>query len=338
MEEKIKYSTSQLLNFTADSYLERTSRPFYALVFLMPFIIFYELGTIFINTDVLNRSQVRVVAFVWLQKFLVYIGFGDKFAWAAPALAIVIILLALQMASRKKWYFTIRDFLPMSVECILFSIPLVVFSLFLNGTFQPKNNEGASDSQERVCVKHSLAVCSSEAETYRYYESGGESAPSHESDKSVEPDRSGESYKSNGPNTRPVENINNNKNRHSVRPNVLADIVTSIGAGIYEELVFRLILICLLIIIFQNVMQFERKNSVIFSVLASAALFSAYHHIDFFSGQPTEPFNVMVFGFRVLAGIYFAVVFATRGFAITAGTHAFYDIIVVFINSYFLPQ
>jgi len=45
-----KVSTSQLLNFVKDSYLERTSRPVYAILFLLPFILFYEVGTILINT------------------------------------------------------------------------------------------------------------------------------------------------------------------------------------------------------------------------------------------------------------------------------------------------
>ena len=84
MKDKYKYSTSQLFNFAKDSYLERTSRPIYAVVFLLPFIIFYEVGTFRINTDVLNQSQIRVVAFVWLQNLLESLGFGGKFAWVAP--------------------------------------------------------------------------------------------------------------------------------------------------------------------------------------------------------------------------------------------------------------
>jgi len=291
---------SQLFNFARDSYLERTSRPFYALIFLLPFIIFYELGTIFINTDLLNQSQVRVVAFVWLQRFLGYLGFGDKFAWAAPALAVVIILVALQIVSRKQWYFGYKDVLPMSVECILLAVPLVVLSLFLNGYIQPKNDIKQLDGS-RLQVQTQLIQCSSEMEA--------EPSPAVE-----------DSRQSPG------------------RQELLAAVVTSIGAGIYEELVFRLILICLLMILFQDGFRLDRKNAIIFSVLVSAVMFSAHHHIDFFSGQMTEPFNMTAFGFRTLAGIYFAVVFAVRGFAITAGTHAFYDIIVVFLNTYFLNQ
>ena len=97
---KQSYSTSQLLNFASDSYLERTSRPLYAIIFLLPFIVFYEIGTFLINTDVLNQSQVRVVAFVWLQHLLQYLGTSDRIAWVAPPLVVIVILIGLQVASR----------------------------------------------------------------------------------------------------------------------------------------------------------------------------------------------------------------------------------------------
>ena len=54
-KDKLDFTTSQLFNFARDSYLERTSRPIYAVLFLVPFIIFYEIGTILINTDVLTQ-------------------------------------------------------------------------------------------------------------------------------------------------------------------------------------------------------------------------------------------------------------------------------------------
>jgi membrane protease YdiL (CAAX protease family) len=121
---------------------------------------------------------------------------------------------------------------------------------------------------------------------------------------------------------------------------LLANIVTGIGAGIYEELVFRLILICLLMLLFQDVLRLTHKNSIILSVLISATLFSVHHHIDLLSGQPNanDPFNSIEFAFRTIAGIYFAVLFAFRGFGITAGTHAFYDIIATIINAFFFSS
>jgi membrane protease YdiL (CAAX protease family) len=121
---------------------------------------------------------------------------------------------------------------------------------------------------------------------------------------------------------------------------LLANIVTGIGAGIYEELLFRLILICILMMLLQDIARLEHKNSIILAVLISAALFSAHHHIVFVNGQFTlsAPFSWTEFSFRTIAGIYFAALFAIRGFGITAGTHTFYDIIATLINAVFFQR
>ena len=304
MEDKYKYSTSQLFNFTRDSYLERTSRPIYAIVFLLPFIIFYEVGTILINTDVLNQSQVRVVAFVWLQNLLEYLGSGSRLAWVAPPLVVVVILIALQLVSGKQWHFCLGDIWPMAVECALLAVPLIVFSLFLSSPVKPQGEiDEFANSAIRVQTASPLS-CSLAA---------------------------GRSLSSSNAETGGVE---------PKTQLLLANIVTGIGAGIYEELVFRLILICLLMLLFQDVLRLTHKNSIILSVLISAALFSAHHHVVFLDGQfgRTAIFNWTEFGFRTIAGIYFAVLFAIRGFGITAGTHAFYDIIATIINAVFFQQ
>ncbi len=282
-KDKSKRDTSQLLNFAQDSYLERTSRPIYALIFLLPFIIFYELGTFFINTDVLSESQIRVVAFLWLQRFLEYLGFGTRFIWAAPAFAVVIILLAIQLASRKQWRSRLSDIFPMAIESSLLAVPLIVLSLFLSGSTQEQVGVDAFNCHQI------LPICSSVA---------------------------------------------------AEQPNLLANIVTGVGAGIYEELVFRLILISLFMLLFQDIFRMNQRNSIILSVLLSAALFSAHHHIIFIDGCFGQgvAFNWPEFCFRTLAGVYFAALFAIRGFGITAGCHAFYDIIATLINSVIFGQ
>jgi len=295
-----KIGGSQLFNFARDSYLERTSRPIYAIVFLLPLIVFYEIGTFQINTDVLNQSQIRVVAFVWLQNALESLGFGGKFAWVAPPLAVVVILMGLQIASRKQWRFWFGDVLPMVVECVLLAVPLIVLTLFLNSPVVSRIAAGPpDDSHIRVCGQ-GPTNCASVTDI-RLSAAAGEG----EVDR---PDRP-----------------------------LLADVVTGIGAGIYEELVFRLILICLLMLLFQDVLRLTHVNSIVLSVLISAALFSAHHHIDFLTGRANtiDPFNLTKFIFRTLAGVYFAALFAIRGFGITAGTHAAYNIIAVSITARF---
>ena len=303
--DKYKYSTSQLFNFARDSYLERTSRPVYALLFLLPFIVFYEIGTILINTDTLNQTQDRVVAFIWLQSFLgKYLGLSSKLTWVAPPLVVVIVLLSLQLASRKQWYFGIGDVGPMVIECVLLAVPLIVLSLLLSSSGKPPDNvseytHNAAEMRAGVTVSCSWAgrdgLSLTAAET---------------------------------------------QNGRARSASLLANIVTGIGAGIYEELIFRLILMCLLMMLFQDLMGLSHKGSIILSVLVSAALFSAHHHIVFVGGQLalSAPFNMTEFSFRIVAGVYFAVLFAVRGFGVTAGTHAFYDIIATVINAAFFHQ
>ncbi len=292
-------STSQLFNFTQDSYLERTSRPIYAVFFLLPFIAFYELGTFRINTDILNQSQIRVVAFVWLQHVFESLGFGGKFAWAAPPLAVIVILLSLQITSGKQWYFWLGDIVPMVIECILLAVPLIVLTLFLSST---GTYGGVSRFENFQIQNNSISpiVCSSVQENNLH--------PS-------------------------TDEVGDAERDHSL----LANIVTGIGAGIYEELIFRLILICILMLLFQDALKLSHENAIILSVLISAALFSAHHHIDILSGRPNvvDPFDWTRFAFRTVAGVYFAVLYAIRGFGITAGTHAFYNIIAVSITAFF---
>lgn len=291
-----------LFNFTRDSYFERTARPIYAIVFLLPFIIFYEFGTLLINTDLLNQSQVRVAAFVWLQNFLEYAGLGSKLAWAAPPLAVVVILIALQLASRKKWSFSPGDIWPMAVECILLAVPLIVLSLFLNSPRPAQGDIGQFGSDSSQIQTRMLSVCAAIAE----------------------------------------QDITRTETYDGkiTRQQLMANIITGIGAGIYEELIFRLILICVLMMLFQDLFRLDQTKSIVLSVLVSAALFSAHHHIAFVDGHLAAniPFNWTEFLFRTMAGIYFAAVFAIRGFGITAGTHAFYDTIAVLINAFFFQQ
>jgi hypothetical protein len=304
-KDKLDYTTSQLFNFARDSYLERTSRPVYAILFLLPFIVFYEIGTILLNTDVLNRTQIRVVAFVWLQDLLRYLGTGNRFAWLAPPLVVVVILLGLQIASRKPWWFCLGDFGPMILECVLLAVPLIVLSLFFNSS--------TADPSKAAALDRALpAVCAAYVRAEPMGPPGEGAVP-------------------------PVQSAAGPATGRSL----MASIVTSVGAGIYEELVFRLILICALMVLFQDLFGLDHRNAIILSVLISSALFSAHHHhIAFINGQLGRgaAFTWTEFIFRTVAGIYFAALFAIRGFGITAGTHASYDIIATILNAFFFGR
>jgi hypothetical protein len=271
-------SASQLFNFSPDSYLERTSRPIYAIAFLLPLILLYEVGTILVNTDTLRHCENRVVAFVWLRYLARFVGFDDGVSFAVLPLLVLVVLAGLQLASGKKWRVHLADTMPMAGECALLSIPLVAMGLLLSRPI----------AQPTSYVTAALIECAA-----------------------------------------PYGTVPDN--------GLAGQMVTGIGAGIYEEFVFRLVFMVLLMILFQNLMGMKHMAAAIASILISAALFSAYHHMNILpleSGlRAVDPFTWPKFIFRTLAGVYFAVLFAFRGFGITAGTHAFYDIIVALMKA-----
>ncbi len=109
-----------------------------------------------------------------------------------------------------------------------------------------------------------------------------------------------------------------------------AKLVTGVGAGIYEELVFRLIILGLLLLLLDDILRFDTTVSVLLATMISAFLFAAHHYygIDMSGGFiRLEEIHAGDFLFRMAAGIYFALVFHYRGYGIVVGAHACYDII-----------
>jgi hypothetical protein len=104
------------------------------------------------------------------------------------------------------------------------------------------------------------------------------------------------------------------------------NLIMSVGAGVYEELVFRLALFALLSLLLKDALRVRQAWSYLLVVLISAICFSAYHYLS-----PTEHFQARTFVFRTVAGIYFGLLFIVRGFGVTAGCHAGYDIMIMFM-------
>jgi hypothetical protein len=227
-------------------YLGRAARPLVSLVFLLPFIILYEMGTRILLTDPVQGTQ-HIVAFTIIGRFFALLGAGGQYL---PALAVVAILLAWHIARKDPWAVKLGTLFGMSLESALLTVPLIGFGIFLPRLFPMGVPSGEHLGQT---------------------------------------------------------------------------IILSLGAGVYEELVFRLILCTMLATLLRNVLQIDKGLSMLLLVLLSATLFSAYHYLG------TETFQWRIFVFRTGAGIYFAAIFLTRGFGITSGTHVAYDILIALL-------
>jgi hypothetical protein len=102
----------------------------------------------------------------------------------------------------------------------------------------------------------------------------------------------------------------------------------SLGAGLYEELFFRVILISVLVFLISRVLS-KKWLTYLVSALIAAFLFSTVHYI----GEFGDPFTIGSFLFRFLFGLALNGIYVLRGFGTAAWTHALYDLLVIFILS-----
>jgi membrane protease YdiL (CAAX protease family) len=105
--------------------------------------------------------------------------------------------------------------------------------------------------------------------------------------------------------------------------------VLAIGAGLYEELVFRLVLLGGLYVVATRVLRMNKVIAGLAAVIISSVLFSAVHHM----GNMADEFQLGVFLFRLFAGVLLSVIFWLRGLAVAVYTHAIYDVIVMVFRS-----
>ncbi len=223
------------------------ARPLDSLVFLLPLLLFFEGVSLFIAWPV--ASPQRVVAYAMVLRFLELFG---HFGLWAPALVVVIILIATHASSGERWTVHWPQVGRMYVESIALAVPLLLLNL----------------SAPLTSVK------------------GGSSG---------------------------------------LPAGVLAELALGIGAGIYEELVFRLLLVTLIFLIGVDLLGLPAKMVAVVGIVLSALVFSAHHHPPL----GIEPFALGRFVFRSLAGLYLAVIFWYRGYGPAAGCHAAYNVVLV---------
>lgn len=232
----------------ADDYFRQSRRPLASLLFVLPLLLFYELGVALQGEQaILNGAD------VWLRQLLSWIGLGSSYA--LPAI-IVGVLLAWHHTTGEPWRVRSGVLAGMAIECTALAVVLLAGVQLQRRLFEALHlplNQIAGD-----------------------------------------------------PTTR----------------SMLAKLFSYFGAGVYEETLFRLMLLPLSVMLLRAV-GLSKNASVIGAVIATSLLFAAAHHIGT-HGEAIEPFR---FTFRFAAGGMFCVLFLYRGFGIAVGAHAFYDIL-----------
>lgn len=108
--------------------------------------------------------------------------------------------------------------------------------------------------------------------------------------------------------------------------------VQGLGAAIYEEFIFRLAFIGLLLVLLMHVLELRKERSAVLAIVVTGALFSLYHLTgQQLSGKVAFPWAAFIF--RMLAGVYLGGLYVCRGFGIAVGTHAVWNLWVAMLKS-----
>ena len=233
-------------------YLKRSEMPLASLVFLLPFIVFYEIGTRQFAFDTAHQTEQRIIAFNLMQEFFNWFGATGRYM---PPAAVIVILLSVHIARNDPWTVKPGTLVGMAMEGAAWGLPLLVF-----GTLAA-----------RWLAQH-LPLMAGLGGDWRTL------------------------------------------------------LVLSFGAGIYEEMVFRLVALTVLHMLFIDVLRMRKSAGYLLMVVISSLAFAFYHYLG------AEVFTWRSLVFRTGAGVYFAALFLTRGFGVTAFSHSCYDIFVIYLR------
>lgn len=256
---QIEAKPGRALASSASVYLEVSKKPLQVLIFLLPMLVLYELGTLLFLRE---QGMVEVVrARLMLTQFLDVFG---AIGFHLPPILLCVVLLAWHAISKDKAAFRGHVIAGMGFESLAWAMFLVIIGSIIGG--------GIAFAQAGPI--------------------GSDAAPPH---------------------TLPL----------------MARLTLSIGAGLYEELVFRWMLIALVHFVAVDLMRAKEHWGYVVAIAISAVSFAFYHNI----ASPAGGVDAKLLLVYLLGGAYFAVLFVVRGFGIAVATHVLYDVIALTILS-----
>lgn len=265
-------------------YLKESQQPIYSALIVLPFLLVYEIGVVLLRSDVINGGQ----AIIKQLGAPVVRNLGVSGSLISLVF-IVAAFLVWQIRRKGTWKVQAPVLAAMCIESLFFAVILfLILRLFVHYV---------TDDLRPVPVKRHASMQNS----VDHADSARGSAVS--ADAKLMP--------------------------CAVRSNVeagpeLRDFVLYCGAGVYEELVFRVLLLGLLVLVLTRLMHMEHAYAWAWAVLAGSIIFSAYHHL----GEKGDHYEFNVFLQRLLCGLYFSALYYTRSFGVAAASHAMYDILI----------
>lgn len=110
-----------------------------------------------------------------------------------------------------------------------------------------------------------------------------------------------------------------------MRQDIWFNLVVALGAGIYEEFIFRFLLLEILFCLLKDGLKLDYFLAWITGIAAGSVIFSLSHYI----GTYGDPWDLTSFLVRTVAGVVLSALYLGRGYGIAAYSHTIYDLIVV---------
>ena len=239
---------------TPESYWRKTRQVVYSLAFVLPMVLIYEAGVLWISPEVLARQGLTLRDGT---DTLVRRGMGWLFVrlgmsgFVMTGAVVVFVLVTWQVLSRRSWRIEPGTLLGMCLECLIVGVLLLAI----------------------VSVVNRLSFAS------------------------------------------PLLG-------HVTAGAFFREVVLALGAGVYEEFLFRMVLIGALAAGVRAVTQRSWTISFVAGTLIAAVLFALAHQ----RGPLGEEFRLTMFLFRMFAALYFGMVYYLRGLGIAAGAHVVYHV------------
>jgi hypothetical protein len=239
-------------------YATLSMRPLYILLFLLPLIVMYEVGSARFLSDQAHGTIETIKAHSILLAFFQDFGVAGRFL---PALTLLTVLIIWHVLNGDSWRLRPAVLGGMLMESVAWTIPLMVLVALIDLL-----GNGLSPPPAVAVQGASLSAMSDQAR-----------------------------------------------------------LTISLGAGLYEELLFRMIGIAALHLVFVDLVRLNERLGIALSILVSAAAFAVYHDVVLPGGNLDTIRAVSL----MFAGAYFGLVYTMRGFGIVVAVHALYDVLVL---------
>lgn len=259
--------SSAAASLATDTYWTRSMRPLHVLVFLLPLLVSYEIGSILFLTDPQAGTRRTIDALRLMRDLFDLLGVAGSLV---PGVAMATVLIVWHILRRDPWTLDTRTLGGMLAEAAAWTLPLLVLL---------------------ATVQHASSTLAAGFAIGSTAESG-------------------------------LVPLVQESTRRLLEQPVPTRLTIAIGAGLYEEMLFRLVGLALLHFILADLIGIPGKWASAAAVVLSALAFAIYHH----------PQTGSEWAMYLLSGIYLGTVYVMRGFGIVVGAHALYDVLVLAVQ------